>query len=591
MREYKVLRLISITLALVLLLSLPAIRAYSLQPPSVSADFEVHSARTYMSLEREFVKEFLFDSTFGGTYLSVGGKGNVLNDSKDIIFQSNVILFLAGINTQNPDPDLVRYVDSAASFIVDYLKWGTGGPGTWYASSNRTGGSHQPMTWPAASEAYVSWSLLWAYRITGNQTYLDAVRTNLNYQMLTFPDGHIFTDPLSHRGDITHRSPERMTYFAMWQLTDNRSYLTYAEKIQAAAYGRNALEESSANGTLAVVGMHGMAIVDEVLFALVSGDQTALNEGRQLLEQYRVGGYYSRDDWQNRLVMDLAMWSITHDAKYHDDAVFDYKKVLEFWDPSPPYGFWAQIEKLTKTCFTRGYPTVDMTGPTIAADPQGRVISAVIQDPSFTWLNMTFTGIGVNPNSVLLFYSFDGQTWAGSLQMQTTGGDNYSVEVPQDIAVQNPEYLISASDLFNNTSWVEFTKPLITAQIASTTMSQGPLAVASTSSTVPSLPLVTSANGSFGFGFAVIAAGLLGAALLVIAALVLRPGRRPLPPAESPSRFVCRCPYWWDCYRQHGDCASCNNMRALGGCCMCLAEGARPDYCNHPPLSYRGRSL
>jgi hypothetical protein len=80
-----------------------------------------------MDLERQFVKNYLFDPVYGGTYLSVGGSGNVINDSKDVIFQTNVILFLAGMNTQSPDPDTVRLVDSAGKFILNYLKWEAGG--------------------------------------------------------------------------------------------------------------------------------------------------------------------------------------------------------------------------------------------------------------------------------------------------------------------------------------------------------------------------------------------------------------------------------------------------------------------------------
>jgi hypothetical protein len=128
-----------------------------LPAPALSLDHEAHSARNFMTLEREFVKRHLFDAVYDGAYLSVDGKGNVIDPSKNLIFQANVILFLAGMsNDQESDPETTRYVDSAAQFIVRYLKWGADGPGNWYSSSNRTGSNPQEMSWLAPSEAYVS---------------------------------------------------------------------------------------------------------------------------------------------------------------------------------------------------------------------------------------------------------------------------------------------------------------------------------------------------------------------------------------------------------------------------------------------------
>jgi hypothetical protein len=579
--------------------------ACSLQPPDLSLAFESHSARTYMNLEREFMKEYLFDMTYGGTYFALDGKGNVLDSTKNIIFQTNVILLLAGMNSQSPDPDVSRFIDSAAGFVAKYLKWGTEGTGTWYYWSNRSGGDPHRMDWPAPSEAYVSYGLLWAYRITGNQTYLEVARTNLNYQMSNFPDGHILyfpRDVLTHAGDVTYRSPERMTYYSMRQLTGNTSYLDYARRIERATAGRNGWEPDRANqnGTIVKGGPHSSAIVDEVLFALASGDETALDEGRQLFAKYEAGGYSARDNYQDFLVMDLALWTITQNTTYRDDAIRVYNRLLELWDSSPPYGFWATVEKLTKTCFSRGYPLVDMTPPVIEADPEGQKVSAKIVDPNFKWLNLTYAGIGVNPSSVYLFYSLDGHNWIGAMRMQSSGGDTYTALVPQDVAVRNPLYMISASDYFNNTSIVEFRKPQITAptivaSVTSTTASvvatsmistsASIVASSTTSTTMPSVPVLVTPIGSLNPGLAVIAlAALISGALIAVIALMYR--RRPVPPAGY---SVWRCPYCWECYRRHGDSLSCNEMRASGHCYMYIPEGLRPGQSNHTPPDYRPR--
>ncbi len=521
-----------------------------------------------MVLERDFVENYLFDNQYGGTYFSVDGKGIVLDSSKNIIFQTNIILDLAGMQSQVPDPQINRHIDSAAGFVLKYLKWGGSIEGTWYFSSNRTGADLHPMDWLSASEAYVSYGLLWAYRMTGNRSYLDVAQRNLNYQMTNFPDGHIMTDLPIHSGDITYRSPERMTYYSMWKLTGNRSYLDFANKIQSAALGVNGWERANINGTIVKLGAHGNSIVDEVLFALASGDQTALNEGRQLLEDYWAGGYNARDDYQNFLYMDLAMWTITHDTKYRMEAERAYNHLLEFWDPSPPYGFWADIGR-TKTCFSRGYPSVDMTPPVIEADPQGQKVSARIVDPSYKWLDLTFDGIGVNPNSVYLFYSLNGQNWAGNMKMAQTGDDTFTALVPQTISSQNPTYLISASDYFNNTSTVQFTK----------SSAPQPLTTAFTSATTSAL------TSSSDFGFGVIAAGLAAAALAValLCCFAHRPamGGVAAVGAAAPERYVrCRCPFWYECERKHNTCPTCSGLRAQGACCMC--QGTPTNSCNHP---------
>lgn len=529
----------------------------------------------YMNLEKQFVEQYIFDKTYGGTFPSVDGKGNVLDSTKDIIFQTNVILFLAGMNAQDPDPQVKAYVDSAAGWIVNHLAWGPDGPGTWDAWGNRNGSSAHRMDWLSHSEAYISYGLLWAYRITGNNTYLQYAKTNLNYQMIGFPDGHILFSPGGgpNASDLTQRSPERMTYYTMYQLTGNTSYLNFAEKVQAAEAALNGWPNIGLNGTAITAGPHATAIVDEALFALVSGNQTALQEARQLFAGYESGDRGSRDDLQNFITLDSAYWTMTHDSTFRDDAIRVYGRLLELWDASPPYGFWTDTGRTTKTCFSRGYPLLDMTPPVITADPTGRKVTATITDPTFKWLDMTFNGVGVNPASVYLFYSLDGKQWSNNIQMTQTGNGTFAVTVPQNVASQNPQYLISASDYFNNTSTVQFTKAFVPQQ---TTVTQ--------TTAPPAVPV----SAPSGFGFAILALGIGGGVLVIAAALFFRrpwaaaPAAPPAPVAAAGAErnLYCRCPYWVECARVHSQCPTCTKMRDLGACCACYIMPS--DYCNHP---------
>jgi hypothetical protein len=389
--------------------------------------------------------------------------------------------------------------------------------------------------------------------------------------MITFPDGHILTDIPSHAGDITYRSPERMAYYFMWQLTGNQTYLAYAHKIEATAFGVNGWERLNRNGTEVKIGAHPQSITDEVLFGFVSSDQTSLTEGSQLLDEYWNAGYYGREDYQDFIIMDLALWTATGNVKYQTQAVQAYDKLVEFWDPNPPYGFWRDLSKETKTCFTRGYPLLDMTPPTIAADPVGRVITATISDPPFSWLDMTLNGVGVNPASVYLFYSLDGKQWSNNIQLTQTGNGTFAVTVPQSVASHNPQYLISASDYFNNTSTVQLTKAFVPEQ---TTVTQ--------TTTPPTIPV----SAPSGFGFAILALGIGGGVLVIAAALFFRRpwAAAPATPAAAPvgaeRNLYCRCPYWVECARVHPECPTCSRMRELGACCACYIMPS--DYCNHP---------
>lgn|GEM_PF-3747769 len=463
-------------------------RGYMPKIPNELLDFEKHSARNYMVKEREFVKNYLFDPEYGGVYFSVDRKGNVLNSTKYLIAQANVILFLAGLNSQDPDPSVNRYIDSSAGFIVDHLKWGHMGPGTWWAFSNRTGGAKGWMVWLAPSEAYVSYALLWAYRITKNSKYLEVARANLDYQISQFPDGRVLRDADSDGvldEDVGYRSPERMAHYAMWRVTGEQRYLEFARKFHRAYVGRNSWEEEIRNATRIKTYLHGSAIIDLIQYALASGDEAAIDEGRQLVEAYwRQGGddhfklIYDlivpghpgklpsnngadngKDHYQKRLAMDLALWTITGDLKYRMDAITTFNNLMKFWDPEPPHGFWFSLAKEKKTCFTIGHPSlIDITPPLIRARIINRtIIHAEIIDPEYEWLDFKLRGIGVDPTSVSLFYSLEGRDWA-KLQMRRSG-DVYMASLPESLEGRIVSCFISASDYFNNTACIELMPP------------------------------------------------------------------------------------------------------------------------------------
>ncbi len=461
---------------------------YAMQIPAESLDLETHSARNYMIKEREFIKNHLFDKEYGGVYFSLDREGRVLNSTKYLIAQANAILFLSGLSSQSPDPEAIQCVDSSAAFIADHLKWGHMGPGSWWAFSNRAGGGRGWMVWLAPSEAYVSYALLWAYRLTGKSRYLDIARVNLDYQISQFPEGRVLRDADSDGAldeDVGYRSPERMAHYTMWQMTGEPRYLEFVRKFHEAYAGRNAWEEVRDGGKIRTY-LHGSAIVDLVQYALVSGERTAIEESLQLVEAYwRQGGndYFrliydlvvpehpgklpsnngadnGKDHYQKRLAMDLALWTITGDTKYQTDAVATFKNLVKFWDPEPPYGFWFSLTKEKKTCFTIGHPClVDITPPSIRAMLINRTqVRAEIVDPDYEWLNFKLRGIGVNPDSVSLFYSVDGRDWI-KVRMRRSG-NVYTASLPAHLGREIKRYMISASDHFNNTARVELTPSL-----------------------------------------------------------------------------------------------------------------------------------
>lgn len=544
---------------------------------------ETNSAREYLIKERQFIENYFFDPVYGGAYFSVGEQGQVLNPSKDATYQTNVILFLAGVDSEVPDPQTAKYITSAASFIVDHLYPGPYGVGTWWSSTDRSGASGVWPGWLAPSEAYMSYGLLWAYKITGNHTYLDVAKANLNYQMSHFPNGHILR---ADDSDITYRSPERMTYYLMWKLTGNQSYLDYLHTFVTAATGIVGWETANVSGKIVRTYIHGESVLDLVQYATASNDQSALGEARQRVAEYWLegGNDYSnssdsgKDYHQKLLGDDLSLWTATGNVQYRDESIRAYLDFVKFWDPNPPFGFWASLAKIQKTCFSRGYPSgVDMTPPIITAASEGQKITATIVDPNYNWLNMTQKGIGVNPDLAYLFYSLDGQTWSGNIKMAQAGNNTYTAVVPVGVAAANPHYLISASDYFNNTSTVEVTAPPFTAtstQTLSTVHSTSILtSVTTTGLGVSNLP-------PLGFGLAIAMAGA-GAALA--AGLGLALARRQgdlaywvpqptntmkvwatpqptyaLPPAPTPTQCTLPCRYWRVCQHRHFPICSTN---------------------------------
>lgn len=507
------------------------------------------------------MKKFFFDTVYGGAYDAVTGNGTVSDSTKELIFQSNVILFLAGLNSaQAPDPSITPYANSVAGFLLNHLAWAPDGPGTWYALSSRTGANAEPGGWLSPSEVYPSYALLWMYKMTGNSTYLDAARINLNYQMTHFPDGHVL------RGDnldVNYRSPERMSYYTIWQITGNQSYLDYLKKFQTATTGKVGWENADRNGTIVTLYIHGNTALDLADYILASGDKSSLDEARSLVANYAIQGHtdYSRgsdqgkDYYQKLLAMDLAMWTVTGETNYQTDAIRAYKQFVRFWDSSPPYGFWSSLEKVTKTCFSRGYPSgVDMTPPVIetkSVDPNR--ITARITDPSYQWLGINYTGVGVNANSVFLFYAIDGKSWL-LLNMAPLGNNTYTASLPA--IVQRPghnvQYMISASDYFNNTS----------------TLPAAPALEVVTTSGI--LPVTTD------FSWLPLFIVILGAALAVWVGYRYADEKTP-PTAAAQVRCVLPCRYWNLCQHRHFPICSTSGRYPIDDgryyCHNCIARG------------------
>jgi hypothetical protein len=541
--------------------------SFGLQPPATTLDLEAHSSRNIMSEWRTFVEKYIIDEMYGGAYSAVGGNGTVTDSSKDTLFQTNAILFLAGLEEQNPDPQVRHYIDLIASFMVDHLTPGPGGPGTWYGSSDRTGTDLSPAVIFLPSEPYMSYGLLWAYKITGNQTYLSFAKINLDNVIKVFPDARV----LNFAGkDISYRESYRMPYYMMWQVTGNETYLDYAKKFQASVQGRNAWETTNANGTIVKLYVHGSAILDEIQYGLLAGDSGAVNEAGQLVEQYwnQHGDDYAitpdsgRDYYQKLVSIDLALWSATGNAKYQDEARRAYFGLLQFWDPSSPYGFWASLAKQIKTCFSRGYPSlVDITAPDITIqNATWQQIRANITDPTYVSLGTVMRGIGVNPSLVYLHYSTDGATWT-SLQMASLGNNLYSVNLPSGLHAGNVQFLISASDFFNNTSTMPVTPVggVVTSQTTEITSQKTVIPPVTTNfSWLPLLVL-------FGVGVAILALWLGNryapfGGILPSAGPLYSPGAAIAPPpAASPADCVLPCRYWRVCQHRHFPICSANN--------------------------------
>jgi len=166
--------------------------------------------------------------------------------------------------------------------------------------------------------------------------------------------------------------------------------------------------------------------------------------------------------------------------------------------------------------------------------------------------------------------------------MTETSNDTFATTVPSTIASQTPEYLVSASDYFNNTSTVQF-KPYGGPQtiVQQTTLQPSTTGLTSTATTYVT-PLVGAAPNPI--GFAVLALGIAGGLipLILLGIFLRRPGALPPPPAaiaapvaappapvSAERNLYCQCPYWIECARVHSQCPTCTRLRQYGACCAC----------------------
>jgi hypothetical protein len=414
-----------------------------------------------MESEREFLKEYIFDHEYGGVFLTIGPNGSIVDPRKFFIAQSNVVLFLKGMDSQSPDDSILKN-----------LKWGHMGSGTWYGFTNRTGGNVTWLVWPPPSESYVSYGLLEAYQYTGNKAYFNAAKANLDHQLTFFPDGHVFTDNNTDRTydtDVGYRFPERIGHLKMWTITGQEKYKNFAISFQEAYNGFHAREYVIENGEMKTLYLHGISVIDVICYSYILNDKDAIDMGIALRSRYWLqigndsyvrtdgqGADNGRDYYQKRLMMDLILWSMTSNQSYQRGAIESYHHLLRFWDESPPNGFWFSLAKIEKTCFSIGYPAlIDMTAPileesNITQSPTFSTIFTLdVFDPNYQWLDFDLKGIGVNENQSYLYYKPQDKTvWV----REEFSLENNKLSAPTDPYPPETkiDYFFSLSDNFDN---------------------------------------------------------------------------------------------------------------------------------------------
>lgn len=423
------------------------------------------SALEYYEKERDFIDQYVRDPK-GGFYYWVERNGSVKDSKKYSLFQSNIILWLGGLESQKHDDKNLILIKDAADYLVKYLYKGKG---EWFEFDSQKHHTKQDFFWNPRSETYISFALLEAYRLTEDQKYLDtAVATNKR-QRDKFPDAHIFAeyDPTK---EIGQRFPEHMGHLQEYRITGNVDALNYARKIDQNYRGIFGRENVNPDGS--VYYYHGMAVLDKLIYGILDGNEDAYREGSIGRESYwsmshddskkfnpSTPGESSdngRDYYDKRIAMDLLEWTKTNDDVYRQDAVDLWDEVKGFWDINEPYGFLINAEEDRKTCFTIGMPQMlfDLTGPVVkqyfdeSKSFFNHQMKVVMYDQDYDWNDISMRGIGLDEPTIKLDIPFGFQygsakSIAGPCEGCFTYEVNYLKFLPGKVNV-------TANDYFGN---------------------------------------------------------------------------------------------------------------------------------------------
>lgn len=377
------------------------------------------SAYDHYVLERDFLMRYVHDAEEGGFYYWVDKDGEVQDDRKYSLFQSNIILWFGGLESQHPDPRNIRMIEDAADYLVEHLYKGNG---EWYEYDTRNHRAALDFFWNPRSESYISFALLQAYRLTDEDKYLVAALETNERQRQKFPDARVFS-LVQRDQEIGHRFPEHMGHYEEYILTGNQEAIEYVRLFDEQYRGRYAKEILSEEADIFY--FHGMAVIDKLLYGYLDKNNAAYEEGSKGRNGYwsmrhddarsfnpEIPGESSdhgRDYYDKRLAMDLIEWSRRGVQVYQDDAVDMWDEVKRFWDTEFPYGFMINTVDDRKTCFSIGVSQylMDLKGPEVVSyqnDTKGlfnHQVKVTFQDQGFEWNDVSLRGIGADPESEL----------------------------------------------------------------------------------------------------------------------------------------------------------------------------------------------
>ncbi|PIR74570.1 MAG: hypothetical protein COU35_01685 [Candidatus Magasanikbacteria bacterium CG10_big_fil_rev_8_21_14_0_10_47_10] len=443
--------------------------ALTIQPASAQiAPIEESPAQEIFIEEREFLRQYVWDHDRGGFYYWVDRDGTVADPRKFSIFQANIILWLGGLDSQVPDSVNVEMIRSAADYLITELYVGNG---EWYDYYDPETNARVEFFWNPRSDSFISYALLEAYRITGDEAYLAIAKDTNAAQRKKNPDGRIFAE-FEPYPDIGYRFAEHMGQYEEYVLTGNIDALDYVQRYDAlyrGVYARELVKTGQSQYTY----YHGTAAFEKLFYGYLLGSEAAYAEGKQLHLLYGRSGHddfkqfdpttigelsdNGRDFYDKMLAMELVEWSQTGEEKFRDEAVRLWQKdILRFWDRNAPYGFYVNLSQFRKTCFSIGQVAMlmDVTVPEIVdvhdelKSLWNHQLTVVVKDPEYYWNDHKLRGIGMDRSSLKIETPYGFQYGRGDI---VPGGCEgcFAVELNY-LSFANGFLNIKARDLFNN---------------------------------------------------------------------------------------------------------------------------------------------